>query len=62
MSTKLVKLHLDESLHRRVKTVAASKDKKIEDYISDVLDENVPTEIVFATSKKSPKAEKTAQK
>lgn len=62
MGTKLVKLHLEESLHRRVKTVATSKDRKIEDYISDVLDEHVPTQIFLPANKKSPKPERLTQK
>ncbi len=47
MSTKLVKLDVPESLHRRIKTVAASKDRKIPDYVLELLEEHVPKHITF---------------
>jgi hypothetical protein len=47
MGTKLVKLDVPDSLHRRIKTLAASEDKKISDYIIDILEGSVPTQIVF---------------
>jgi hypothetical protein len=49
MSTKLVKLDVPEPLHRRIKTIAASKDKKISDYMLDVLEEHVPKYITFSS-------------
>jgi len=57
MSTKLVRLNLADSLHRRVKTVAAFHDKKIEDYIAEILEEHVPREITFP-SDESPREQK----
>jgi hypothetical protein len=57
MGTKLVKVNLADPLHRRVKTVAAFHDKKIEDYIAEVLDEHVPRQINFSDeSSPQPKA------
>jgi len=60
MSTKLVKINLAEGLHRRVKTVAASRDIKIEDYIAEILEEHVPKTITFTEEpparKRVPKA------
>lgn len=48
MSTKLVKLDVPDRLHTRIKTLAASQDKKIQDYILEVLDQYVPREIKFS--------------
>ena len=60
-SMGLVKFKIPDPLHRRVKTCAAYHDKKIPDYIVDVLEEHVPREITFDESaKKKPKAEKSA--
>jgi hypothetical protein len=42
MSTKLVKIDVPESLHRRIKTIAASKNKKICDYMLEVLEDHIP--------------------
>jgi hypothetical protein len=63
MGTKLVKLEVPDSLHRRIKTVAASKDASIPDYMLEVLEDEVPTGIDFlpsgeTTYKKKPKGEK----
>ena len=54
MGTKLVRVNLADPLHRRVKTVAAFHDKKIEDYIAEVLDEHVPRQILFPSDESSP--------
>jgi hypothetical protein len=66
MGTKLVKLDVPDSLHRRIKTVAASKDSSVPDYVLEVLEENVPIGIDFSptgetTYKKKPKGEKSAR-
>jgi len=50
MSTKLVRLDVPDSLHKRIKTLAAFNDKKIPDYILEILEENVPKTIVFSGS------------
>jgi hypothetical protein len=66
MSTKLVKLHLAEPLHRWVKTVATSRDEEIGNYITGVLEEHVPKEIRFddanERNQKSSKAKKSPAK
>jgi plasmid stability protein len=54
MGTKLVRVNLADALHRRVKTVAAFYDKKIEDYIAEILDEHVPREITFPIDESLP--------
>jgi hypothetical protein len=66
MGTKLVKLEVPDSLHRRIKTVAASKDSSIPDYMLEVLEENVPIGIDFSptgepTYKKKPRGEKSGR-
>jgi len=58
-----VKLTLPALLHRRVKTCAAYHDKKIPDYIIDVLEKHVPRRINFdddPAAKKKPESEKSA--
>jgi hypothetical protein len=55
----MVRVTMSEKLHTRVKTFAAYHDKKIKDYIVDVLEKSVPREIKFedeTTIKKTPKA------
>jgi len=57
----LLKLRVSESLHRRVKGVAVSKGKKIEDYAISVLEEHVPKTITFdddPSQKKRPKSDR----
>jgi hypothetical protein len=64
MGTKLVKLRVPDPLHRRIKTVAASEDKNIPDYMIGVLEDHVPTQITLPKTdgiapKKKPKGEKS---
>jgi hypothetical protein len=47
MSTKLVKLEVPDQLHRRIKTLAASRDEKIQTYVLAILEEYVPRHITF---------------
>jgi hypothetical protein len=47
MGTKLVKLDVPDDLHRRIKTIAAYKEKKIPVYVLEVLEECVPKQLVF---------------
>ena len=47
MGTKLIKLWVSEQLHRRIKTLAASKDKKIPDYAIEILEKHVPRAVNF---------------
>jgi hypothetical protein len=57
-----VKVKMSEPLHKRVKTCAAYHDKKIPDYIVEVLEEFVPREIKFdedSAGKKRPKPDKS---
>jgi hypothetical protein len=55
MSTKLIKLDVPDALHRRIKTLAAHHEKKISDYVVEVLEEHVPKIIVFADEEKTEK-------
>jgi hypothetical protein len=47
MGTKLVRLDIPDALHKRIKTLAAHHEKKIPDYILEVLEEHVPKMIIF---------------
>ena len=56
MGTKLVRLDVPDSLHRRIKTLAAHNDMKIPDYMLAVLEEYVPKAITFSEDEtKEPK-------
>jgi predicted HicB family RNase H-like nuclease len=55
MGTKLVKLDIPDQLHRRIKTLAASQDKRIQTYVLEVLEEHVPRQITFPESEVSQK-------
>jgi hypothetical protein len=61
MGTKLVKLQVPDTLHRRIKTVAASKDKKLTVYMLEVLEQHVPKQITFSDTegKKKPQGDKS---
>ena len=50
MSTKLIRLDVPEALHRRIKTLAAYYEKKIPDYMLEILEEHVPKGISFSES------------
>jgi hypothetical protein len=59
----MVRIRMSEPLHRRVKTCAVYQDKKLPEYIVEVLEECVPREIKFDADlvvKKKPKSERSA--
>ena len=59
MGTKLVRLDIPDSLHKRIKTLAAHHEKKIPDYMLEVLEEHVPRAIIFSdgdSKEKKPRA------
>jgi hypothetical protein len=56
----MVRIEMSEPLHKRVKTCAAFKDKKISEYIIGVLEEAVPREIKFDEESKGKKTPKSA--
>ena len=55
MSTKLIRLDVPDALHRRIKTLAAHHDKKIPEYMIEILEEHVPKIIVFSDDQKTEK-------
>jgi hypothetical protein len=55
MGTKLIRLDVPDSLHRRIKTLAAYHDKKIPEYMLEVLEAHVPKGITFSTGESTEK-------
>jgi hypothetical protein len=55
--TTLIKIFPSAFLHRRLKTVAASLDKRIPDYVLEVLEQHVPKQINLEATVGSEKPE-----
>jgi len=61
MGTKLIRLDVPDALHRRIKTLAAYRDKKIPDYMLEVLEEHVPKGITFSEGESQDDKQKKSQ-